>query len=152
MCDNISPYWAVEHLAPLSAKTKVFTICRNEEENNIRHATMMHTILQHREKIQALEAECHFIRTHFSNLKRGAFSSASHYKMSADLVFGELKEEKTVHQVHEDVDKENKESQPSFVSQNEAHSTQYSRFSLRIVLFYVLQSSFNIRNLFQNSP
>jgi hypothetical protein len=94
----------------------------NEHQCISQNAVIMETLLQQKRQIQVLEAECSMLRNMVCNLNKGSQSVASNFRMSMNYVPDEPKEEETIHQMLEDMDLGNQESQPTNIGQDEAHN------------------------------
>lgn len=82
----------------------------------------MNTLDQQKQQIQVLEAECSILRNTVYNLSKGSHLVASNYRMLVNSAQENLKKEDTVHQMMEDMDLGNQDSQPTNIGQDEAMS------------------------------
>lgn len=82
----------------------------------------MNTLDQQKQQIQVLEAECSILRNTVNNLSKGSHLVASNYRMLVNSAQEDLKKEDTVHQMMEDMDLGNQDSQPTNIGQDEAMS------------------------------
>jgi hypothetical protein len=82
----------------------------------------MNTLVQHKQRIDVLGAECFMLRNMVNNLSKGSHSAASNHRMLVNSVQEGLKEEDIVHQMTEDMVLGNQDSHLSNIGQDEANS------------------------------
>lgn len=90
------------------------------------------------------------LRNMVCNLSKGSHAAASNYRMSVNSSLDDLKEEKTVHQMIEDMDLGNQESHPTNIGQDEALNKHVFRWYFMLCrallilgVFYRVYTSIN---------
>jgi hypothetical protein len=94
----------------------------NEHQCTSQNAIIMNTLVQQKQQIDTLEAECNMLRNMVLNLSKGSQFVASNHRMSTNSIQVEFKEEDIVHQMIKDMDLGNQDSLPSNIGLEEANN------------------------------
>lgn len=93
----------------------------NEHQCTTQNAIILSILVQQKQKIDVLEAECNRLSNMTINLIKDSQSVASNHRMLTTSVQVDLKED-TVHQMMEDMDLGNYDSLPTNLGQEESNS------------------------------
>jgi hypothetical protein len=86
------------------------------------NATIMGVLVQQKQKISTLKAECNMLWNMVINISKDMHSTASDKKTSVNSAHADLKEEETVCQLKDEMDTRLQNSPPSNAGQEEAFS------------------------------
>lgn len=81
------------------------TVHENEHQAISQFASILGTLVQQKQPIATLEAECSMLQNMVVNLSKGTQSGPSNQRMSINLAQEDFKEEDAIHQLIEDMKK-----------------------------------------------